>query len=298
MPYKEMHFFDVRHGDYGRKYYGDKVKTLVSWSRELEKRVEDTLKSMNLAGEENALDCAEARGSSPNGFWTDEVMRRFYKQARFEKYFRHVSKIREVLSIQDLQSYVEYVNRHGAGASAFGEITPTYCVLHAAAFAEMERALPDARFFYVMRDPVERLWSQARYKPSQAGGRGAKRYNPQKDFERTLARTRGGKLADYQHTIEALERAIPGDRIHYLFTETMTDPVLGPAEIRKVEKALGLMHREIGPETFKEPVNASPVAALDPVSEAAAVRVLEPIYRFVEGRFGRPFGWRVPADFR
>ncbi len=43
-----------------------------------------------------------------------------------------------------------------------GEITPAYAVLDEAAVAQIHRLLPDTKILFLMRDPVDRAWSQAR----------------------------------------------------------------------------------------------------------------------------------------
>ncbi len=45
---------------------------------------------------------------------------------------------------------------------AFGDMTPAYCLLTAEAFEAMRRMHPRTQFFFVMRDPVDRLWSAIR----------------------------------------------------------------------------------------------------------------------------------------
>jgi len=145
-----------------------------------------------------------------------------------------------------------------------------------------------------MRDPVERLWSHIRYKRDRAerSGRGEKDANA--DFRDALQLPNATGRSEYQHTIEELERAIPRDRILYLFYETLTSPETGPEQIRRVENGLELRHREIDPRFFSKPVNASSPAKLTPENEIAAIKLFAPVYAFVEHRFGRICGWRTP----
>lgn len=51
--------------------------------------------------------------------------------------------------------------RHRAGRRFAGEVTPSYAIIGEDGFRHMRRLSPDMRVLYVMRNPVERAWSQA-----------------------------------------------------------------------------------------------------------------------------------------
>src|SRR4029077_13468748 len=65
----------------------------------------------------------------------------------------------------DPSCYLEYFDRLAThGRPVVGEITPSYCLLPDQGFVEMrksiERGGADPRIVFVMRDPVQRFWSQ------------------------------------------------------------------------------------------------------------------------------------------
>jgi hypothetical protein len=61
----------------------------------------------------------------------------------------------------DAASIEAYCARFDAGR-ARGEITPSYAILPPARIAAIHRRLPWLKLIYIVRDPVERAWSQAR----------------------------------------------------------------------------------------------------------------------------------------
>ncbi|MFQ5437306.1 MAG: sulfotransferase [Paracoccaceae bacterium] len=123
------------------------------------------------------------------------------------------------------------------GARAFGDITPGYSLLGRSAFAEMAACHDDVRFLFVMRDPVERLWSQLRMR--------AKKKNIPLDmaeprFAALVAALSHDKAyfgrSDYRRTINEMEAAVSPARIHYMFYETM----FSDAEISVLTDFLGI----------------------------------------------------------
>jgi hypothetical protein len=290
-PLKELHFFDVRYGRFnGARYYRLKAERLAKLGSIAAKRMRAFLDSAE--GDDSALATAEQVAESHSSAWSDDFRAKFFADAQLGEIVPQMTNVVDAFSIRDVDSYVRYLYRNTVGASAFGEITPAYGLLPAEAFAEMDRTLPGAIFIFIMRDPVDRLWSHARYRAQNAERRRGKRLDPSSIFQKAL-KTRGeiGR-SDYHLTISELEHVIPPDRILYLFFETMTAPDAGPSEIRRVEKALGLNRAEIDPGIFSRPVNASPSAELDSEQEATALELFTPVYEFVEKRFGRQPGWR------
>ena len=299
-PYKELHFFDVRYGKYsGAEYYRAKANGLAQFGRSAARRIEAALDKMDTE-EENATALESDTDELPPGVaskpWTDEISEQFFAEAQLEKSLARIAKVVDAFFMRDVASYVEYLRRYAAGATAFGEITPAYSLLPAAAFAEMDAAFPSARFIFIMRDPVDRLWSQVRFRNDVRRGRKLRiSVDPNDDFRRALQRWDAVGRSSYQHTIEELESVVSVDRIHYLFYESMTSPETGPAEVRRIEAALGLRPIEIDQNFFSKPVHAAPPATLDAENEATAIQRFAPVYAFVEERFGRQRGWRVPG---
>lgn len=298
-PFKELHFFDTRYGKFsGNEYYSWLARSIESAGDRVSEilcRALDQLQSDGaVRGTAGRKGAGPALGNSTGG-WSDATRTDLFANARTDKTLSRISDYVEIFFLRNTDSYADYVRRSTLGATAFGEMTPSYSLLPAAAFAEMDRTLPGARFIFIMRDPVERLWSQARYRTGNAERLHGRQLKPEDIFDKLLLDQGATNRSDYRRTIGELESVIPADRILYFFYETMTSAETGPAEIRRMEDGLGLEHADLGQELFNRPVNASAPASLSRKQEAAAVDLFRPVYDFVEKRFGRLPGWRFDA---
>jgi Sulfotransferase family len=182
--------------------------------------------------------------------------------------------------------YVEVV-RADRPCRAFGEMSPLYSVLTAEAYAAMRAAHPRTRFFFVMREPVDRLWS-------------AVRMGIRKDREKLVRLDEAGLVkwldtmhddffywgrADYTRTITELEKAVPREDILYLFFEDL----FTERSMRRFTDHLGIDY-----VPFSVQKEHAGVGKLPPAGWSERARgVLDPIYRFVEERFGD----EVPASW-
>jgi len=168
--------------------------------------------------------------------------------------------------------------------------TPGYALLGPDTFAEMA-AFADARFVFVMRDPVARLWSGIKHRmrlridDGKAGpGAVAARFAAAVDApdDPDMARS------DYARTIAALEAAVSESRRLYLFHETL----FSQASYDRVTDFLGIARGRARPG---REVNRS--RTVDARPDAAALRRarerLAPVYGFVRERFGT----EVPATW-
>ena len=171
--------------------------------------------------------------------------------------------------------YASLVAGDGRGR-AFGDISPQYSILGRAAFAAMAACHPNTRFVFVMRDPVDRLWSQLR----MDGRKGRADWQARWDRATHLGRS------DYRRTIGSLEAAVPGEDILYLFFEDL----FTEGAIRSLCTHLGLTY--VAPD-FSEKVYEGAPAEADPGLLAAARARLAPVYEYIRDRFGN----RVPETW-
>lgn len=299
-PIKEVHFFDLRYGKYsGRVHYRSLARWLIDRSRAVNERMQSALDRMDDDVARHGDPETDAEGSAlrggPNG-WSDAKRARLLAGTRLGDLLLKIPDILDAFYLRDLDSYIDYVMRAAPDVAAFGEITPAYSLLPAAGFAEIDKALPGVRFIFIMRDPVERLWSQIRFRSGMAAKRRQRQLDPGPLFEKALLNKGAVGRSNYQKTIEELESVIPADRILYFFYETLTSPKTGPAEIRRLEDRLGLQRIELDPALFDKSVNASPPATLNREQETAAHDIFRPVYEFVEKRFGPQPGWRFARE--
>ena len=191
--------------------------------------------------------------------------------------------------------YLDYLTRDAGAARLAGDITPGYALLSRATFAEMAALHPDTRFFFIMRDPVERLASGIKQSLSGAIGAAKDPARQAAILSRAFAeairnpRDPARHRSDYDWTITELEAAVPRERILYLFYETLFAP-----------EAAGRLGDFLGLDGFQPDisrrVNPSVTDALGvpPDLEAEARAALAPVYDFVRDRFANevPGRWR------
>jgi hypothetical protein len=124
------------------------------------------------------------------------------------------------------------------------DVTPGYARLGTERFAtvrsEFGRRGVRAVAAFLMRDPVERIWSQVRMQkrrrpasnPGSAEELVAQRYAEPSYAERTR----------YELTLRRLDAAF-GDDTVYAFYEELFDPATADRELRRISDALGIEHR-------------------------------------------------------
>ena len=206
-----------------------------------------------------------------------------------------VRRAREELDTLNDPSVARYLGRlmRGYGGEPVaGEMTPAYALLDRESFRRMASLHPRTRFVFVMRDPVDRLWSSVRHRfKTDIRGDEALAARIREAFSRAVERRgRAFAMSDYPATIEALDAAVGHDHVHYMFHETMRTA----EEMDRLGAFLGT-----GPIPFEagRRVNAGTRGDLrpDPAAVTEARLALDPAYRYVSRRFGAavPHTWRL-----
>lgn len=137
----------------------------------------------------------------------------------------------------DHAAYRRLMLEGSAGMPWVADITPDYSVLSGARYKAMAEAFPEAKFLYLMRDPIERTWSHIKMRTQwfHANGR------PDMTEDGVIEKILGGlerhilDRSNYRGTLHAL-RHVPEDRVKYMFYETMFDET----EIRGLCDFLGI----------------------------------------------------------
>lgn len=186
------------------------------------------------------------------------------------------------------RAYLAYLLAGRDRQQVICDITPAYATLDRDTFAQMA-AIGEARFLFILRDPVNRMWSQIRMAVVAC--------NPAPDDygHACLARARhliaSGQLehvarADYRRTVTALDAAAAPDRVSYVFYEHLfaqhtIDGICAFLDIAPL--AAKAAHR----------VNEGRAAPILPEIAAAFRRAFAPQYDFARQRFGAavPDAW-------
>ena len=108
---------------------------------------------------------------------------------------------------------------HRGTATFAGEITPEYAILGSEGLSHIKRLAPDARVIFIMRNPVDRLWSQVLHQ-CRARGLDANRQSPEA-IAAMLAEPRFAELADYAQTLDDMAAVFSDEQTLVLFYEDM-----------------------------------------------------------------------------
>jgi hypothetical protein len=189
----------------------------------------------------------------------------------------------------DLATYYDYFQLlalRNSSVRVVGDITPAYAGLPAKALrqirAELEAHGFHVKVIFLMRDPVERLWSMVR------GIRRKQRHrDPTIRFERSEAELllekaalpRNRLMTDYRATIANLEAVFPAEDIFYGFYEALFTP--------EAAARIGAFLQIAFHPDFDVRIHASPKLAGDLSGEVIAqvARLYRDVYSFCAERF-------------
>lgn len=189
---------------------------------------------------------------------------------------------------EDVPSYLDYLHKDAGDARLVGDMTPAYALLSEARLRQMAGMAVDVRFLYLLRDPVERLWSHVRMIAARRDADGSV---SERRCGNILARTIRGEesqiamRSDYASAIARLTSAVPVGR---LLIEVFEEMVSGEG-LARICDFLGLSRVASDPV----PVHAGQPLAMTGDQRAAAAEWLAPQYDAAERALGRmPGGWR------
>ncbi len=191
-------------------------------------------------------------------------------------------------------AYLDYLKRGIEGEKLVGDVTPSYALLSAATFEQMAGIAPDVRFIFIMRDPVERLWSHVRMEVRRQSVTGEVDFGSARRLFFDVLSDKEPEIAargDYAATVEKLKATVDPNRVLLAFTEEM----LSESGIRKICAFLGI--RYVAPELQRR-VHQGLDLKMRKRQRLAARAWLKPQYDYVEQLFGRlPRAWQPePAE--
>lgn len=181
--------------------------------------------------------------------------------------------------VYDENAYVDYFNwLKNKRGKLVGEITPAYSVLNKDGFVAMKRLFGDQlKILFILRNPVDRHWSQLKYREKRSQS-----FNAKINFLNTL--TNGVPLRNnYKRTIEHLNKVFKQEQVHIMFYENLFNPSLMETELEKLCTFLNI--RNINPVKRKHKVNSSKKKSLNSDDRKKAVLIHSDIYRYIIDNF-------------
>lgn len=194
----------------------------------------------------------------------------------------------DVLSLghENTDAYLDYLKGGADGARVVGEVTPAYALLPQGRLKTLAQMAPDVRVLYLLRDPVERLWSHVRMIAAR------------RDDDGEVTKRRAGNILNrvFKGEEEQIERRGDYARALRKLQATIPEPklMLGVFE-EMVAGGLDALARFLGIAPFQAdlaPVHVGQTLAMTDEQRDAAERFLRPQYKAVERVLGRvPDSW-------
>ena len=213
------------------------------------------------------------------------------RQAALTLRLDEIERYMAIVRSKDVEGYKAFLDGVRGDKALVGDVTPAYALLPEDRLSEMSKMGPAVRFIYLLRDPVDRLWSNIRmvaHRKSQANGRDVSRIANRLldkvlsgDDKETFARS------DYAGNIQRLSRAVPKSQVLIEFFETL----FTPEAMTRVCDFLGIGYSE---PAFAKTVHGGKASLkLDADRRAAARHFLQPQYDYVSARMGDvPARWQ------
>lgn len=185
-------------------------------------------------------------------------------------------------------AYLEYLHGGQDGAKVVGDLTPAYALLPERRLAGIAKMAADVRILYLLRDPVERLWSHVRMMTARRDSDGVV---DSRRAGRILDRVFSGAeeqivmRSDYAGSLKRLVSALPGGK---LLIEVFEDMIAGPGFARICD-FLGI--EAMSPDLA--PVHVGQAFDMTPEQREKAATWLAPQYAAAEQVLGRrPEAWK------
>ena len=153
----------------------------------------------------------------------------FWKRSK--RKFRNIVRRRDYKSLWWLFKYACVYPKNdawyrslfpGSGYKAVGDITPAYSALGDEQVQRVKSLMPNARIIFVMRNPVDRVWSAVRWQFGTVQRRPLETLTVEEileyvDWEPTVRRT------SYLDTMEIWEKYYPRDQILYKYYDDIRE---------------------------------------------------------------------------
>jgi len=187
--------------------------------------------------------------------------------------------------LQEPRRYFDYFAGllEADGIALTADITPGYAALPVSRLATVRAGFEErgvrAVAAYLLRDPVERIWSAARMDMQRRGAEAPE--DPETRVGHMHSHPMYADRTRYDLTMDALEQAFPRDDVFYGFYEQL----FSPETLAPLCAFLGIDHHE--PDVGRQ-VNVSPKsegAALPEETVATVARHFAPVYAAVQRRF-------------
>lgn len=189
----------------------------------------------------------------------------------------------------DLAAYRAFLTERAGTARLIGDITPAYALLPEDMLARMDAIAPRVRFLYLLRDPVDRAWSNIRMNARRAADSLANVGQTALAMFDAWCEGREDavwKRSDYAGALTRLRAAVRPEGLMVAYYETL----FSHEALDRICAFLGIGP---APAPLAERVHTGVPVTLDAGRRARAQALLAPQYDFVRSTVGDlPARWR------
>lgn len=179
--------------------------------------------------------------------------------------------------------YLSFMMQDAGAKPVVGDVTPAYAIVSRKVYARMVALAKEVRFLFLLRDPIDRLWSQVRMRMNRATWADEAAYEQAclDDLTKMIGAgpLTGPHRSNYKHTFGELDAAVPQENLMVMFYETMFTPA-----------AMERLCRFIGIAPFVANTDKKVLAGRDLAMPAdvlaACYHWLKDQYDYVAQRFG------------
>jgi hypothetical protein len=196
--------------------------------------------------------------------------------------------------LNDESLYVSYIQNFALEThKTLGEITPSYSLLTELGFRAIRRLIPRTKFVFILRDPVDRYWSQLRF--AQLSRKNP--FDATENITEYLQKRQFVLRTDYKRTIEELLKVVSIQDVCILFFEHLVDPERSAAELKRFCDFLEIDFRE---GNFKQRENSAPEIQLATQKVSTIATRFSYVYDYVFSLFPEriPDRWKKNHESR
>ncbi|WND03215.1 sulfotransferase [Temperatibacter marinus] len=191
------------------------------------------------------------------------------KSPRYKQLVNYIERF-EMASTDD---YMNFFQKRVGAQKIMCEITPGYALLSAEHYEEMYKLHPSVKIIFIMRDPIDRYWSNLRFYQKLM-----KNFDAKENFVRRLSDKPYYQRTDYARTMVELEKSVPAEDRLYLFYEDL----FTQASIDKVTQFIGVPSEKAD---FDREVNKSPSIPISEEEQKLAYDQFASIYKKLHDKF-------------
>ena len=174
-------------------------------------------------------------------------------------------------------AYVDFLRHEAGDARLVGDITPAYATLSEATLVRMAGLAPVTRFVFLMRDPLDRLWSNIRMAAARRSGGLAETAAALLDKVVSGRDQTITTRSDYATTLARVDAALDPKTLFLGFYETLFQP-------DTLDRICGFLGLSIHPARTEARVHAGETLQMTEEQRARALVWLAPQYDAVRQR--------------